>query len=127
MIRNNILKRSGNKKILLAESEYLTFHMLVGRIKKLCKGLCIRILLYRLHILSLRKQIHIEIGHIMRAPETEIVYGKAVSSRYHHIIRNSLNLFIIRVDYVQMVIFPSFRNLSSETDSKSLIVSRNEP
>ena len=127
MIRDDILKRSGNKEILLAQTQNFPLHMVIGGIEHLCQRFRIRILLHSLHILPLREELHIEIGDIVRAPEAEIIDSLAVASRNHHIIWNSLHLVIVHMGYRAVTLVPVFDYSAAETHGKCLVCSRDKP
>ena len=121
MIRNDILKRGRNEKILLGKPQDLSLHMIVGGIKHLREHLRARILLDRLHVLPLCEELHVEIRDILRLPKAQIVRGKAPVARYHHVVRHRLNLIIIGMRDFQPSALPALRDLAAEADGKGLI------
>ena len=62
MVVDNILNRSGHKKILLTKTKTLALRVVIRRIKHLANDLCHCVLLHCAHIVALVKHIHVNTG-----------------------------------------------------------------
>ena len=127
MVCNDVLQRCGNEEILLAETEDLTFHMVVGGVKKLGKRFRVRVLLDRPHILTLCKELHIEVHDILCFPEAEVVDRFAAVTGDHDIVRNRLHLVVIDVCDSEAAVIPFLVDSAAETNGECLIGTGNEP
>ena len=101
--------------------------MIVRRIENLGNDFRLVFFLHAAQVVSLGKQLHIEVRDIPCSPQAQNGNGVAVFARNHHIVRNGLDLFIPAVSNVQTVFRPVFLDPAVELYGKRFIASLREP
>ena len=127
MVADNALAGCRYHKVLLRETQKLSFNVVIGGVKNLRNCFCVGAFLNCSCILSLCKETHIEVSDISCLPQAKLAYRRAITARDHHIIRNCLDALCVIIDNLHVTVLPFLANVSAHLYLIYSVCSRNEP
>ena len=127
MVADNALTGSGNHKILLRQTEQLSFDVIIRRIQHLGDQLRVGAFLHGAGILSLRKQTHIEIVNISGFPQPKLCDRLTVRTRDHHVVGYCFDLLAVLIKDLQMSVLPVLLHVTAHLYVINAVGSGNQP
>ena len=102
--------------------------MVICRIEYFGKHVCVIVFDHCLVVITLRKELHIEVLHGFCFPEPEHGHGFAVLARYHHIVSDRFNVLTVDIIYFEYAVFsPLFFHSAAKTNNVRFIRTLSKP
>ena len=127
MFLNDVLQGGRHEKILLCQTQKLSFLMVIRGIQHLGYHLGTGCFFHCVDILPLGKQFHIELRGILCPPQAQRRYRIAVLPGNQHIIRYGMNLFTIFIRDLAVAVVPRFVHLAAHAHTHRFVRARNQP